>query len=248
MILIVAAGTFVAFGRGIWYPLFLQITGVRGVGDVVAKYGPSARARLAPHFKRTGATYPPKEIAILVLKEERRVAVWVRNDKWRFLRNYPILAASGQAGPKLRQGDYQVPEGVYRIEHLNPNSSYHLSMKVSYPNAFDRRMAARDGRTNLGGDIFIHGKDVSIGCVALGDRAIEELFTMVAETGHAKVRVIIAPNDLRVAGPVFAGTPPSWVRQLYTVVAAALRDFPVWMESDGTMDVRGMPKARKGFK
>ena len=136
-----------------------------------------------------------------MFKNERRVAVWARSGtSWRFIRNYPILAASGHAGPKLRQGDLQVPEGVYRIEHLNPNSSYHLSMKVSYPNAFDRRMAARDGRTRLGGDIFIHGKDVSIGCVALGDRAIEELFTLVAETGHAKVKVIIAPNDLRVAG------------------------------------------------
>jgi hypothetical protein len=241
--LLVAVGAFVAFGRGVWAPLLLQIRGPRSVADVLAKYGPAARARLTPHFRKAGVSWPPREIAFLVLKQERRMAVWARGGgTWKFIRNYPILAASGHAGPKLREGDLQVPEGVYRIEHLNPNSSYHLSMKVSYPNAFDRRMAQRDGRTRLGGDIFIHGKAVSIGCVALGDPAIEELFTLVAETGHSKVRVILAPNDLRVAGPVFHDSPPRWVRDLYRTVAAALAEFPVWMESDGAMDVRGDPK------
>jgi hypothetical protein len=249
VLLLAAGGAFYAFGRGTWYPLLLRITGPRTVADAVAKYGPAARSRLAPHFRRVEVAWPPKEIAILVLKKERRVAVWVRGGtQWRFLRNYPILAASGHAGPKLREGDYQVPEGVYRIAHLNPNSSYHLSMKVNYPNAFDLRMAGRDGRTRLGGDIFIHGKEVSIGCVALGDPAIEELFTMVAETGHSKVRVVIAPNDLRVAGPVLHESAPLWVRDLYRTVAAALAAFPVWMESDSAMDVRGMTKVQKPFK
>lgn len=240
---------FVVYGRGLWAPLLLRLGGPRSVADVVAKYGPAAHKRLGPHFQRAGVAWPPKEIAILVFKQERRLAVWARSDKnWRFIRNYPILAASGHAGPKLRQGDYQVPEGVYRIEHLNPNSSYHLSMKVSYPSALDRRMAARDGRTRLGGDIFIHGKDVSIGCVALGDRAIEELFTLVAETGHSRVQVIIAPNDLRTAGAVQHEDAPLWIGQLYRTVAAALTPFPVWMESNSSIDVRGMQKVPKAFK
>jgi hypothetical protein len=235
----------VATGAYFASPLLLRILrGPRTVADVVAKYGPAARARLAPHFRRAGVAYPPREIAFVVLKEERRVAVWVRGAQWRFLRNYPILAASGHAGPKLREGDYQVPEGVYRIAHLNPNSSYHLSMKVSYPNAFDLQMAKRDGRTRLGGDIFMHGKSVSIGCVALGDTAIEELFTMVAETGASKVRVIIAPNDLRVRGPLLHEASPLWVGALYRSVAAALAAFPVWMESDSAMDVSGRAKTK----
>ena len=218
----------------------------RSIADVVAKYGPAARARLGPHFTRAGVAYPPKQIALLVFKKERRLALWARSDAaWRFIRAYPILAASGHAGPKLRQGDYQVPEGLYRIEHLNPNSSYHLSMKVSYPNEFDRRMAARDRRTRLGGDIFIHGKNVSIGCVALGDPAIEELFTLVAQTGHPRVKVIIAPNDLRTAGAILHEESPTWVGQLYRTLAAALAEFPVWMESDRAIDVRGMSKMPK---
>jgi hypothetical protein len=253
VISVAAFGAFVAFGRGAWYPLLPRVTGPRTVADVVAKYGPAARARLKPHFDKAGVTWPPREIAFIVLKQERRMAVWARSgavssSTWKFIRNYPILAASGHAGPKLRQGDLQVPEGVYRIEHLNPMSSYHLSMKVGYPNAFDRRMAARDRRTRLGGDIFIHGRNVSIGCVALGDPAIEELFTLVAQTGHSKVKVILAPNDLRVAGPVFHGTPPSWIRDLYSTVGAALREFPVWMESDGAIDVRGADKMKGVLK
>jgi murein L,D-transpeptidase YafK len=61
------------------------------------------------------------------------------------IHRYPLLAASGVAGPKLRQGDKQVPEGVYGISFLNPNSRYDVSLRVNYPNAFDRQMAAKDG-------------------------------------------------------------------------------------------------------
>lgn len=244
VILAVLAG-FVAFGRALWYPLLLRVTGPRTTADVVAKYGRAARARLAPHFRRAGVTYPPKKIALLAFKNERRVALWADG---RFIRAYPILAASGHAGPKLREGDRQVPEGRYRIEHLNPNSSYHLSMKVSYPNAFDRDMAKRDGRTRLGGDIFIHGKNVSIGCIALGDPAIEELFVLVAETGPSRVSVIIAPNDLRTRGAIVHEEAPSWIRPLYRTIAAALAAYPVEMESNTAVDVRGMPKSRLVFK
>ena len=71
------------------------------------------------------------------------------------LARYPIRAASGALGPKLREGDRQVPEGVYDIESLNPNSRFHVALRVGYPNAFDRQMAGREGRTALGGDIMI---------------------------------------------------------------------------------------------
>jgi len=242
---VVAAGLFVVYGRSIWYPMLLQITGPRTVADAVARYGGAGRARLQPHFARAGVKYPPRQLALLVFKRERRVAVWADH---RFIRDYPILAASGHAGPKLRQGDYQVPEGVYRIEWLNPNSSYHLSMKVSYPNAFDRQMATADRRTNLGGDIFIHGKNVSIGCVALGDPAIEELFTLAADTGPQRIKVVIAPNDLRTGGAILHESAPTWVGQLYRTVAAALAEFPVWMESNSALDVRGMSKVAPRFK
>src|SRR5215212_2566913 len=204
----------------------------RSVADVLAKYGPGARARLKPFFDRAKVQYPPKRLALLVFKDEKRVAVWADGH---FIRAYPILAASGHAGPKLREGDYQVPEGLYRISGLNPNSSYHLSMRISYPNAFDQRKAALDRRTRLGGDIMMHGNAVSIGCVAIGDRAIEEVFTLVAETTLARTKVIIAPNDLRARGAILHEDSPRWTAELYRAIAAALAEYPLWMESDSTI-------------
>jgi murein L,D-transpeptidase YafK len=211
------------------------------VADVLAKYGAAARTRLAPSFKRANVAYPPHRVAILVFKQERRLALWAADAKgsWRYLRDYPVLAASGGVGPKLREGDYQVPEGLYPIEHLNPASGYHLSMKVGYPNAFDRLNASREHRTRLGGDIFIHGKNVSIGCVAMGDPAIEELFTLVADTGIARTRVIIAPLDLRISSAPVAQSTPVWIVQLWQSIASALREFPIELESNRAFDVRG---------
>ena len=215
----------------------------RDLAAVLRQYGSGARARLAPYFAKAHVAYPPRRIALLLFKRERRLAVWAGDGtSWRFIRDYPILAASGRIGPKLRQGDYQVPEGLYRIEYLNPSSSYHLSMKVSYPNAFDRQQAAADHRTNLGGDIFIHGKNVSIGCMAMGDTAIEELFTLAADSGPERIRVIIAPNDLRLAGAAMAEDTPRWVVGLYRTIAVALAEFPAWLESNSAIDVRGRSK------
>lgn len=95
---------------------------------------------------------------------------------------YNVLAASGKQGPKLIEGDQQVPEGIYRLESLNPNSLYHLSLRTNYPNQFDKEKAKIDARENLGSDIMIHGKDLSIGCIAVGDEAIEELFILLKPT------------------------------------------------------------------
>ncbi len=227
------------------YALYIHLRAIT-VADALRSYGAAARVRLAPHFRHAGVVYPPERIALLAFKKERRLSLWAGGDtSWHFIRAYPILAASGVAGPKLRQGDYQVPEGLYRIEWLNPASSYHLSMKVSYPNAFDRQQAARDGRTRLGGDIFIHGKNVSIGCIALGDTAIEELFTLAADTGPQRIRVIIAPNDLRAAGAPMSEATPFWIAGLYRSIAAALAEFPLWMESNSAIDIRGMRKEPK---
>jgi hypothetical protein len=244
-ITILIAAAIVAGGSFALYVHFRALT----MSDALRLYGGSARMRLAPHFRRAGVAYPPKRIALLAFKKEMRLALWAGDAKsWHFIRAYPILAASGHAGPKLRQGDYQVPEGLYRIEYLNPASSYHLSMKVGYPNAFDRAQAFRDRRANLGGDIFIHGKNVSIGCIAIGDPGIEELFTLAEDVGTQNIKVIIAPNDLRVAGPPMREDSPLWIAGLYRTIAAALMEFPVWMESNSAFDVRGLSKTgRPGF-
>lgn len=224
-----AAAAFWRYGRGVWYPACRSVAGKRSVDDILRIYGPAAEARLKPHFEKACVEYPPPRIALLAFKEEKRLELWAGKGRgWALIRSYPILAASGTTGPKLRRGDRQVPEGIYRIEHLNPNSSYHLSMKLDYPNAFDRARAKEDGRTDLGGDIFLHGNAVSIGCIALGDPAIEELFVLAARVGIGRVTVISAPCDLRKPGStVDTSALASWVPRLHQAIARALREFPM---------------------
>lgn len=197
----------------------------RTVEDVLHAIGPAARDRLRPMFTAAGVPYPPPAVTLLALKQERRLEVWATrgDDAPRRVASYPILAASGGAGPKLREGDRQVPEGVYRLQWLNPASSYHLSMKVDYPNAFDRRWALAEGRTRPGGDIFIHGRDVSIGCLALGDPAIEEMFVLASDVSLPRVKVLIAPVDFR-RGRAVAPDParPAWVDELYRTLRAEM--------------------------
>lgn len=167
----------------------------RTLAETVALVGPEARVRLAPRLAYAALGYPPREIALLAFKQERRLELWARADgESKQIATYPIVGASGHLGPKLREGDRQVPEGLYRIVGLDPNSRYHLSMQLDYPNDYDRAEAEKAGRQDLGGDVFIHGTAASAGCLAVGDLAIEELFVLVADVGMEHVAVIVSPR------------------------------------------------------
>ncbi len=199
------------------------------VEDRLRELAEPVAQRLSPDFARAGVAYPPGHLALLAFKDTRIVELYAgaSPDRLVFIKRYPILAASGNPGPKLREGDRQVPEGLYFVESLNPNSLYHLSMRLNYPNAFDREQAAREGRTGLGGDIMIHGSNLSIGCLAIGDPAAEELFILAAHAGVENVRVLISPTDFRNQPPDGAPPPePDWVAGLYNDLRTALRDFP----------------------
>lgn len=126
--------------------------------------------RVKALFAAAQVPYPPRSVVLAAFKDERQLELYARGRKgeWRFVHRYPILGASGTLGPKLVEGDRQVPEGIYAVTFLNPNSKFHLSMRLDYPNRFDRAMAAADKRTVLGGDIMIHGSMGSTGCLAMG--------------------------------------------------------------------------------
>jgi hypothetical protein len=190
----------------------------------VAQYGGPVRDRMAPFFEKAGVSWPARRITLVGLKEERQLEVWVEDGQgvMKLVRGYPVLGASGTRGPKLREGDGQVPEGVYGIESLNPNSAYHVSLRVDYPNAFDRARAREDRRDRLGGDIMIHGKTASAGCLAMGDKAAEDLFVMAALAGTQNVRVILAPYDFRRKAGVAPPGAPGWVAPLYQTIRANL--------------------------
>lgn len=206
-----------------------KLRGEYTVAQRLDQFGAAAAARLSPYFAAVGLPFPPDEAVFVAIKDQKILEVFGRRagEGWRFVRAYPVLGASGSAGPKLREGDRQVPEGIYRIVFLNPNSLYHVSLRLDYPNAFDRAMGTLDGRTNLGSDIMIHGKTASVGCLALGDEAAEDLFALVALIQPAIVSVVVAPTDFRqhsnIAPPQNA---PPWTSGLYRSLSAELANFP----------------------
>lgn len=227
LLLTLLGGAFFHFGRSLWVTAYYRFVGRRTVDEVVGKYGPMAEARLQDAFRAAHVDYPPASLAFLAFKEERRLEVWAsRQRQWMLVSTYMIKGTSGKAGPKLRESDRQVPEGIYKLEGLNPNSSFHLSMKINYPNAFDLKNATADDRTTLGSDIFIHGGTSSVGCLAMGDEAIEELFVLVHRVGVGNVEVVIAPNDLRSrTAPSLSG--PSWLPELYDRLRTRLSEFRI---------------------
>ena len=228
IVLLLALAAFCAgfyhFGRSVWVPIMTSVIGKRTLEGAIEEFGPAANERLKPHFQAAGVAFPPSNLTLIGLKEEKRLELWTQQgERWVLIRSYEVKRASGVTGPKLVEGDEQVPEGFYRIEGFNPNSSYHLSLKVNYPNDFDRQQAAADGRTQLGGDIFIHGKAVSIGCLAMGDEAIEDLFVLAYRTGLENIAVVIAPHDLRKAAP--PKTSIDWLNKLYVELSREMQKF-----------------------
>lgn len=226
--IVIAVIPFKAHLRGLLRPLMGQGTR-KTVADRLAEYGPAARARMKPAFQKAKVAYPPARLVLVGIKDEGMLEVYAapKGGALRFVRSYPILAASGGPGPKLREGDGQVPEGLYRIESLNPNSLYHLSLRVNYPNDFDRAMAKRDRRTNLGGDIMIHGGMASIGCLAMGDPASEELFVLAADAGLPNITLILTSTDFRKPNATATmQDAPAWLNELYTRIRIELKQVP----------------------
>lgn len=135
-------------------------------------------------------------IIILAYKAENMLEIHAKNEGdscYVLVASYRICSSSGQLGPKRKQGDYQVPEGFYHIDRFNPASSYYLSLGINYPNLSDKKIStAKDP----GGDIFIHGACVTIGCLPMTDDKIKEiyLYAMHARNnGQDRIPVYIFP-------------------------------------------------------
>ena len=133
-------------------------------------------------------------ILIRIYKEENTLEVWKqdRTGKFGLLKSYPICKFSGKLGPKIMQGDHQAPEGFYDItpEQMNPRSSQYLAFNIGYPNAFDRSL----GRT--GSFLMVHGGCKSVGCYAMTDYQMEEIYGLVDEAfkgGQDKIQLAALP-------------------------------------------------------
>ncbi len=196
------------------------------VESVVYKIGDKVSSNLEKDLQSIGLQSFPQKITILAFKEEQVLQVYAHVQESKLLlKEFPFTATSGQLGPKLKEGDKQIPEGVYAIEYLNPNSHYYLSMKVDYPNAFDKSKTIYEDYSEMGGDIFIHGKSATVGCIPIGDKAIEELFVLVQAALPQGVEVIISPRDFRNNDewPVIDFI--DWEEELYAIIEDRLKAF-----------------------
>lgn len=156
--------------------------------EVTARVGPKLAPRLAAAGLKPGAP-----VFVRIFKQERLLELWIRSgEKYQLFHTWPVVAQSGTLGPKLAEGDRQAPEGFYFVPPgmLHPSSRFHLGFNLGYPNVFDRS----HGRT--GSFILVHGSDVSIGCFAMTDPGIEEIYTLVEaalKAGQPFFRVHVFP-------------------------------------------------------
>jgi murein L,D-transpeptidase YafK len=179
-------------------------------GEFLAKQKTYSRVRTAftemdssakKIFADKNIPFPPQKIFLRAFKQEMLIELWAKAasaDTFCLIKSYPVCSSSGDLGPKRRQGDMQVPEGFYHINRFNPFSNFYLSMGINYPNASDRILGEQG---SLGGDIFIHGSCVTIGCLPITDRQIKELYIIcitVKNNGQDKIPVHIFPCRLNV--------------------------------------------------
>lgn len=139
------------------------------------------------------------QLYIRAFKKEKEIELWGKNEsdeQFQLIKVYTVCRTSGNLGPKRKQGDRQIPEGFYYIDRFNPSSRFYLSLGINYPNTSDKILGEKG---NLGGDIFIHGSCVTIGCLPITDLYIKELYILCVEAfnnGQTKIPVTIFPLRL----------------------------------------------------
>ncbi|MEJ2165550.1 MAG: murein L,D-transpeptidase [Desulfobacterales bacterium] len=151
------------------------------------------KPKLQREFSRAGFNWAAP-IFIRIFKKTKELEIWLKDRKnFRLFKTYKICTYGWRGlGPKIRQGDGRAPEGFYYVlpRQMNPHSEFHLSFNLGYPNAYDRV----HGRT--GSALMVHGSCVSIGCYAMTDKGIEEIFTLAdasLRNGQRFFRVHIFP-------------------------------------------------------
>ena len=140
---------------------------------------------LQKQFAAKKLVWPAKYIYIRSFKYDSQLEVWVKNDvkdPFTLFKIYKICALAGTLGPKRMAGDFQVPEGFYYINEFNPKSTYYLSLGLNYPNVSDRILS---DSLQPGGDIYIHGSCVTVGCIPITDGQIDELYILAAQAKSA---------------------------------------------------------------
>lgn len=143
------------------------------------------------------------KLFLRAFKKEQILEVWIKEkgrEQFTLLHTYDFCSSSGTLGPKRKEGDLQIPEGIYQINHFNPLSNFYLSLGINYPNESDKILSDKNPP---GGAIYIHGNCVTTGCVPITDDKIKELYVIAVEArngGQEKIPVHIFPTKLDVDG------------------------------------------------
>jgi murein L,D-transpeptidase YafK len=151
------------------------------------------------YFSNKNLNYQGFHLFIRAFKKEKTLEVWVKENggkEFKFLHAYEFCGISGELGPKRKEGDLQIPEGVYIINHFNPLSKFHLSLGLNYPNESDRILS---DKRSPGSAIYIHGNCVTIGCIPISDDKIQELYVLCVEAknnGQMQIPVHVFPAKL----------------------------------------------------
>src|ERR1700739_4899121 len=134
-------------------------------------------ATISKNLKEKGIDTANYKVLIRIFKEEKLLEVWLKSknaEKYVLYANYDICRSSGELGAKRKEGDYQVPEGFYKVNFFNAFSDYYLGMQINYPNQSDLML----GKKPYGGQIMIHGNCVTIGCIPITDDKIKEVYLL----------------------------------------------------------------------
>jgi murein L,D-transpeptidase YafK len=157
---------------------------------------------LAKEFRKKNIAYPPKDIYLRAFKSQNEMELWANNGdgtEYKLIKTYHVCAISGSLGPKRIQGDRQVPEGYYFIDDFNNASDFYLSLQLNYPNYSDQLL----GSQKTGGDIYIHGGCVTIGCLPMTNPGIQEIYTVCLNArlnGQEFIPVHVFPTRLNKNG------------------------------------------------
>ena len=254
ILLLGAIALFYLYGRNIWIPYYQKYCVTQTVQVVTKECQPcptlecnqtepkivekecptcpepeilTPKQKLFRHLADSNFIRYPKKLTLIGLKYERSLEVWGEDKGKQYLiATYPFTAFSGILGPKFKEGDRQIPEGIYGISYLNPNSKFHLSMRIDYPNTFDKKMAKKEHRTNLGGDIMIHGSNRTVGCIPIGDENIEQLYFLAEKVGIKNIKVILAPVDFRKMDVnITKANKHPWLRELYKTIKEEMKPY-----------------------
>jgi murein L,D-transpeptidase YafK len=154
------------------------------------------------YFVEKNIDYTSYSLFLRIFKKEMKLEAWAKQrakNSYVLLHTYDYCASSGTLGPKRKEGDLQIPEGIYYINHFNPLSNFHLSLGINYPNSSDKILS---DRKHPGGYIYIHGNCVTVGCVPMTDDKIKELYILAIEArngGQETIPVYIFPTKLDTA-------------------------------------------------